>query len=100
MRRLAALDEAAMGPLPRLEPVQAAHAPLLLPAGVEAFGELAEGFGFDLADSLAGEAEGFADLFESAWLLVVEAETHSQHGRLAGVHGLEHRQRVAQIVVG
>jgi len=42
-----------------------------------AFGHAVEGFGFDLADAFAGEAEGFADFFEGARLVVFEAETHS-----------------------
>src|SRR3954454_9513817 len=53
---------------------------------LEAVGQLGEGFGFDLADALAGQAERFADLLERVRLMVVEAEPHSQDGRLALVH--------------
>src|ERR1700722_18893610 len=38
--------------------------------------ELAEGFGFYLADALAGDLEGLADLFEGVFGAVFEAEAH------------------------
>ena len=57
---------------------------------VQAFGQLAEGFGLDLADALAGQAERLADLLERLRLVVVQAEPHPQHGRLALVHRFEH----------
>jgi len=41
--------------------------------------ELFEGFGFDLADALAGDAEVSADLFEGLLTAVFEAKTHQQH---------------------
>ena len=44
---------------------------LLGPAGVA---ELAEGFGFDLADALAGDVELLAHLFQGAGAAVLDAE--------------------------
>jgi hypothetical protein len=38
--------------------------------------QLAEGFGFDLADALAGDLEGLAYLFERVFGAVFEAEAH------------------------
>src|SRR5580698_661702 len=46
--------------------------------------ELAEGLGFDLADALAGDLEGLADLFEGVFAAVLEAEAHLDDTLLAG----------------
>ena len=51
--------------------------------------ELGQRLALDLADALAGQAEALADLLERLRLLVVEAEPHPQHGRLALVHLVE-----------
>ena len=40
--------------------------------------QLAEGFGFDLADALAGYLEGLAYLFEGVFAAVLEAEAQSE----------------------
>ena len=63
-----------------------------------AVGHLAERFGLDLADPFAGEAEGLADFFECARLVVFEAKTHPQDGRFSLVHRLEHLHHMAKAV--
>ncbi len=69
-------------------------------AGVfEAVGELGEGFGFDLANALAGEAEGFADFFERVRLVVAEAEAHAEDGGFALVHNVHHFHHAFQHIV-
>src|SRR5437870_2477950 len=45
--------------------------------------EFAECLAFDLAHSLAGQAERQTDFLECLGILIVEAETHAQHRRLA-----------------
>src|SRR5207253_2682457 len=45
--------------------------------------ELAEGFGFDLADALAGDFEVLADLFEGVVGLLADAEAHAEDLLLA-----------------
>ena len=52
---------------------------------------LAEGFGFDLADALAADAELFADLAEGALVAAVQAEAQPQHLPLARVQLVERR---------
>ena len=39
----------------------------------------AEGFGFDLADAFAGDAELFADFFQSARVAIAEAESQFEN---------------------
>ena len=56
----------------------------------QAGGQLAEGFGLDLPHAFAGQAQRLADFLERARLVVVQAEPHPQHGRLARVHRLQH----------
>ena len=42
----------------------------------ETFGQLGQGFGFDLPDAFSGETEGFANLLQRAWFAVIETEPH------------------------
>src|SRR5580692_9279161 len=51
--------------------------------------ELAEGLGLYLADALAGDLEGLADLFEGVFGAVFEAETHLDHTLFARGQGAE-----------
>src|SRR5262249_30655842 len=53
------------------------------------FAELRQRLALDLADALARQAEALADLLERLGLLVVQAEAHAQHRRLALVHLVE-----------
>src|SRR5262249_51275237 len=45
--------------------------------------QLAQGLGLDLADTLAGDAELLADLFEGVIGVHADAEAHAQHPLLA-----------------
>src|SRR4051812_48492943 len=56
---------------------------------LQTLAELAQRLALDLADALAGQAEALADLLERLGLLVVQAEAHAQHRRLALVHLVE-----------
>ena len=51
--------------------------------------QLAEGLGFDLADALAGDLEGLADLFERVLGAVFEAEAHLDDALFARRQGAE-----------
>src|SRR5690349_20559158 len=51
--------------------------------------ELAEGFGFYLADALAGDLEGLADFFEGVLGAVFEAEAHLDDTLFARRQGAE-----------
>gem|GEM_PF-6825741 len=51
--------------------------------------ELAEGFGFDLADALAGDVELLAHLFQGAGAAVLDAEAQLEHLLLPGGEGRE-----------
>ena len=59
-------------------------------APLQAFGQLAEGFGLDLANTLARQAQRLADFLQRPRLVVVQAEPHPQDGRFAGVHRFQH----------
>src|SRR4051794_11749215 len=50
--------------------------------GHQAGRELAQGLVLDLADALAGQAKGLADLLEGLGRGVVQAEPHAEHGGL------------------
>lgn len=47
--------------------------------------EFADGFGFDLANALAGNAKGAADFFQSARPAVFQAKAHDEDLFLAVV---------------
>ena len=51
--------------------------------------QLAQGLGFDLADALAGDLEGLADLFERVLGAVFEAEAHLDDALFARSQGAE-----------
>ena len=51
--------------------------------------EFAECLGFYLADALAGDLEGLADLFEGVFAAVFEAEAHLDHTLFARGQGAE-----------
>ena len=51
--------------------------------------QLAEGLGFDLADALARDLEGLADLFESVLGAVFEAEAHLDDALFARGQGTQ-----------
>src|SRR5712692_2320135 len=56
--------------------------------------ELAKGLGLDLADALAGDGEGLADLLEGVLATVADAEAHLEDHLLAGREGLQHLLRL------
>src|SRR5215470_18979560 len=64
------------------------EAPQLL--GPRGMPELAQGFGLDLADALAGDREVLADLLQRVLAAVGEAESQAQHLLLSGREGVEH----------
>ncbi len=45
--------------------------------------ELAEGFGLDLPDALAGDLEALADFFQSVLGAVFQSEAHLDHALFA-----------------
>ena len=49
----------------------------------------AESFTFDLADSFPSEAQRFADFLQSLRFTVVQAKSHPQNRRFAGVHFIQ-----------
>ena len=51
--------------------------------------QAAESLGLDLADPLAGKAQGFADFFQCVRFPIIEPEPHAQDGRLTGIHFVE-----------
>src|SRR5262245_24149136 len=79
-------------------PHQGADAPRSPSFRTDALVELVQRLALDLADALAGQAEALADLLERLRLLVVQAEAHPQHGRLALVHLVEQVEDVVQLV--
>src|SRR5262249_10719380 len=82
------------GGVPRLVPWGVAPALLTL----HALAQLAQRLALDLADALARQAEALADLLEGLRLLVVQAETHAEHGGLALVHLVEQLHDVVEVV--
>ena len=48
-------------------------------AGAFRGAELAEGLGFDLADTFAGDVELLADLFERVFAFAADSETKPNH---------------------
>src|SRR6202140_2010655 len=52
--------------------------------------QLAQRFGLDLPDSLAGDPEPLSDLFQRALVAVDQAEAQLQYAPLAGRQGVEH----------
>ena len=57
--------------------------------GAAGVAQFAQGLGFDLADTLAGDVELFADLFEGVVGVHADAETHAQDLGLAGGQAFE-----------
>src|SRR5262245_33398479 len=60
--------------------------------------QLRQRLALDLTHPLARQAEALADLLERLRLLVVQAEPHPQHRRLALVHLLQELHNVRQVV--
>src|ERR1700722_12636618 len=60
--------------------------------GARRMAELAQNFGFDLADAFASDGEGASDFFEGVLAAVIEAKAHLDNGFLTRGESLEHRR--------
>src|SRR5581483_9919676 len=81
------------GATPRLVPVRGVRS-----VRAEVLAELLQGLALDLPHPLPGQPEALADLLQRLRLLVVEAEPHPQHRRLALVHLVQEQHHVLQVV--